>query len=201
MNPYRGLRDRAFFGGSTNKLAWIKDNDFDLLIVDEAHEGVDTMRTDRVFRSIERKHTLYLSGTPFKALAGDRFSSEQIFNWSYADEQEAKAAWDSDEYSPYERLPKMEMYTYQLSSMIRERIDRGLDLSEDGFDEYAFDLNEFFATEENGKFIHEEEIIKFLHALSTQEKYPYSTQELRVELSHTLWLLNRISSAKPLLNC
>ncbi len=194
----QGLKGSSFFGGSTNKLAWIKDNDFDLLIVDEAHEGVDTMRTDRVFRSIERKHTLYLSGTPFKALAGDRFSSEQIFNWSYADEQEAKAAWDSDEYSPYERLPKMEMYTYQLSSMIRERIDRGLDLSEDGFDEYAFDLNEFFATEENGKFIHEEEIIKFLHALSTQEKYPYSTQELRVELSHTLWLLNRISSAKAL---
>ncbi len=63
---------------------------------------------------------------------------------------------------------------------------------------HAFDLNEFFATNENGKLIHEEEIIKFLHALSTNEKYPYSTPELREELSHTLWLLNRVASAKAL---
>jgi hypothetical protein len=64
--------------------------------------------------------------------------------------------------------------------------------------DYAFDLNEFFATNESGKFLHEEEIKKFLHALSTNEKYPYSTPELREELSHTLWLLNRVASAKAL---
>jgi superfamily II DNA or RNA helicase len=194
----QGLKGSSYFGGNINKLSWIKDNEFDLLIVDEAQEGVDTMRTDRAFRSIRRKYTLYLSGTPFKALAGDQFTTEQIFNWSYADEQEAKATWDDDGYNPYERLPKMEMYTYQLSPMIRERIEKGLDLSEDGIDEYAFDLNEFFMTNENGKFIHEDDIKKFVHALSTQEKYPYSTPRLREELSHTLWLLNRISSAKAL---
>ena len=91
------------------------------------------------------------------------------------------------------------MFTYQLSGMIREQIERGLDLSDEGDTiDYAFDLNEFFATAENGKFIHEEDIRKFLHALTTQEKYPFSTPELRQELSHTMWYLNRVASAKAL---
>lgn len=91
------------------------------------------------------------------------------------------------------------MYTYQLSPMIREQLEHGMDLSgEDGSIDYAFDLNEFFATNESGKFIHEEEIKKFLHALSTQEKYPFSTPELRAELPHTMWYLSRIASAKAL---
>lgn len=173
--------------------------EFDLLIVDEAQEGVDTMRTDRVFRNIKRKHTLYLSGTPFKALASEQFSREQIFNWSYADEQEAKANWSGEDAIPYETLPRLAMFTYQLSAMIREQIERGLDLSDEGGTvDYAFDLNEFFATNENGKFTHEEDVRKFLHALTTQEKYPFSTPELRRELSHTMWYLNRVASAKAL---
>lgn len=91
------------------------------------------------------------------------------------------------------------MFTYQLSNMIYDQVKQGLDLSgEDGSVDYAFDLNEFFSTNESGTFLHEAEIIKFLHALSTNEKYPYSTPELRQELSHTLWLLNRIDSAKAL---
>lgn len=86
-------------------------------------------------------------------MASEQFLDEQIFNWSYADEQEAKANWNSEDYNPYEVLPKMEMYTYQLSAMIREKIEKGLDLSgEDGKVDYAFDLNEFFITNENGKF-------------------------------------------------
>lgn len=63
---------------------------------------------------------------------------------------------------------------------------------------YAFDLNEFFATNDSGKFVHEEDVKKFLHALTTQEKYPFSTPELRQELSHTMWYLNRVNSAKAL---
>ena len=111
----------------------------------------------------------------------------------------AKAAWNRDDYNPYEPLPRLAMYTYQLSNMIYEQVQKGLDLSgEDGSVDYAFDLNEFFSTNETGNFIHEEEIKKFLHALSTNEKYPYSTPELRQELSHTLWLLNRVASAKAL---
>ena len=194
----QGLKGSVYFGGQYDKLKWMSELEFDLLIVDEAQEGVDTIRTDRAFRNIKRKYTLYLSGTPFKALAGEQFSKEQIYNWSYADEQEAKEKWSSEEYNPYETLPSLAMYTYKLSEMIRERIEKGLDLSEDESAEYTFDLNEFFMTGENGKFLHEDDIRKFLHVLSNGEKYPYSTPELRAELSHTLWILNRVSSVKAL---
>lgn len=195
----QGLKGSVYFGGEYDKLKWIRDLDFDLLIVDEAQEGVDTMRTERAFRNIRRKHTLYLSGTPFKALASEQFSKAQIYNWSYADEQARKESWDRDDYNPYAPLPRLAMFTYQLSNMIYDQVKQGLDLSgEDGSVDYAFDLNEFFSTNESGTFVHEAEIIKFLHALSTNDKYPYSTPELRQELSHTLWLLNRIDSAKAL---
>lgn len=206
----QGLKGSVYFGGKFDKLSWMakeytgrdgkkhKGIDFDLLIVDESQEGIDTMRTDRAFRNIQRKHTLYLSGTPFKALASDQFAENQIYNWSYADEQEAKNNWDKEEYNPYEKLPKMEMYTYQISNMIYDQVQRGIDLSDEDAVDYAFDLNEFFLTNESGKFVHEEEVKKFLHALVTNEKYPYSTPELRQELSHTLWLLNRVASAKAL---
>ena len=207
----QGLKGSAYFGGEYDKLAWMakeytdltgkkqKGMEFDLLIVDEAQEGVDTMRTDRAFRNISRKYTLYLSGTPFKALASERFLAGQIFNWSYANEQEAKESWDKDGYNPYEPLPRLAMYTYQLSNMVYEQAQRGIDLSgEDDSVDYAFDLNEFFSTNERGTFIHEQEIEKFLHALSSNEKYPYSTPRLRDELPHTLWLLNRVASAKAL---
>ena len=195
----QGLKGSVYFGGQYDKLRWMSELEFDLLIVDEAQEGVDTMKTERAFRSIKRKHTLYLSGTPFKQLASEQFSKGQIFNWSYADEQEAKEGWSGEDGNPYETLPRLAMFTYQLSGMIRERIEKGLDLSdEEGSVDYAFDLNEFFATDERGKFIHEDEIKKFLHALTTQEKYPFSTPELRQELSHTMWYLNRVASAKAL---
>ena len=195
----QGLKGSVYFGGQYDKLRWMSELEFDLLIVDEAQEGVDTMRTDRAFRNIKRKHTLYLSGTPFKALASEQFSKEQIFNWSYADEQEAKANWSGEDANPYETLPRLAMFTYQLSAMIREQIERGLNLSdEDGTVDYAFDLNEFFSTNESGKFAHEEDVRKFLYALTTQEKYPFSTPELRQELSHTMWYLNRVASAKAL---
>ncbi len=195
----QGLKGSVYFGGDYDKLKWISDLEFDLLIVDEAQEGVDTMRTDRAFRHISRKHTLYLSGTPFKALASEQFAENQIYNWSYADEQKAKEEWDSDDYNPYEALPRLAMYTYQLSHMIYDKVQKGIELpDEEGSMDYAFDLNEFFMTNESGKFIHEAEIRKFLHALVTQEKYPFSTAELREELSHTLWILNRVSSVKAL---
>lgn len=195
----QGLKGSVYFGGEYDKLKWMSELEFDLLVVDEAQEGVDTIRTERAFREIHRKHTLYLSGTPFKALASEQFSKEQIYNWSYADEQEAKATWNGEDENPYEPLPRLAMFTYQLSGMIRERIEKGLDLSEEeGTIDYAFDLNEFFATDEKGNFIHEEEIKKFLHALTTQEKYPFSTPELRQELSHTMWYLNRVASVRAL---
>ena len=81
--------------------------------------------------------------------------------------------------------------------MIEDDLRQGIDLGEERA-EYAFDLNEFFATNEGGRFVHEEEVRRFLYALRTNEKYPYSTPALRAELTHTLWLLNRVASAKAL---
>ena len=205
----QGLKGSTYFGGKFDKLAWMakewKDNHhvthhgikFDLLVIDEAQEGIETMRTERAFNNIDRKYTLYLSGTPFKQLASARFSRSQIFNWSYADEQERKESWTGIDYNPYEPLPKLAMYTYQLSQMIRDKIGHA-DFDKEESTDYAFDLNEFFATNENGRFLHEADIKKFLHALSTQEKYPFSTPELRRELPHTLWYLNRIQSVEAL---
>ena len=197
----QGLKGSIHFGGQrdiTDKRKWLADLQFDLLIVDESHEGVDTIKTERAFQKIKRSKTLYLSGTPFKALASEQFSKEQIFNWSYADEQSYKEKWSSNDYNPYERLPRLELFTYQLSEMIQEKAAKGIQISDEDTVDYFFDLNEFFATNESQKFIHEAEVKKFLHALSTQEKYPFSTPELRQELCHTMWYLERVASAKAL---
>ena len=194
----QGLKGSVYFGGNYDKLEWIKNLKWDVLIVDESHEGVDTMRTDRAFNNISRRFTLYLSGTPFKAIASGEFGDRQIFNWSYADEQEAKADWDADNHNPYQDMPRLNLFTYRMSDIVREKLKRGMDLDEDGTIDYAFDLNEFFKTKDDGKFEHEPQVRKFLQALTTGEKFPFATEELRKEMAHTFWLLNRVDSAKAL---
>ena len=194
----QGLKGSVYFGGSYNKLKWIKELRWDMLIVDESHEGVDTMRTDRAFNNIQRKFTLYLSGTPFKAIASGEFDDHQIFNWSYTDEQEAKTNWADDSHNPYQDLPKLNLFTYRMSDIVREKVKQGMELDEEGLIDYAFDLNEFFKTKEDGNFEHEGDVRKFLKALTTQEKFPFATEELRKEMAHTFWLLNRVDSAKAM---
>ena len=194
----QGLKGSVYFGGNYNKLKWIKELRWDMLIVDESHEGVDTMRTDRAFNNIQRKFTLYLSGTPFKAIASGEFDDHQIFNWSYTDEQEAKTNWADDSHNPYQDLPKLNLFTYRMSDIVREKVKQGMELDEEGLIDYAFDLNEFFKTKEDGNFEHEGDVRKFLKALTTQEKFPFATEELRKEMAHTFWLLNRVDSAKAM---
>ena len=80
------LKGSIYFGGNYDKLKHIKDMHWDLLVIDEAHEGIDTSKTDIAFNRITRNHTLHLSGTPFKALANDKFPQDAIFNYTYADE-------------------------------------------------------------------------------------------------------------------
>ncbi len=83
--------------------------------------------------------------------------------------------------------------------MITDHLAEGVAIDEDEANiDYTFDLNEFFATKDNGFFEHEDEIIKFLDCLATNEKYPFSTAELRDEIRHSFWLLNRVASAKAL---
>lgn len=192
------LKGSVYFGGTIDKLRWVAENNWDLLIIDEAHEGVDTHKTDKAFDKINRKFTLHLSGTPFKAVAMGKFAQEQIFNWTFSDEQEAKDNWQEETLNPYACMPRMNMYTYQMSQIAIDKVNRGIDLSDDDKTEFAFDLNEFFKTNERGQFIHKNEVKKFLDALVEQEKFPFSTPELRKELAHTFWLLERVDSAKAL---
>lgn len=194
------LKGSQYFGGEYDKLRHVADLEWDLLVIDEAHEGIDTDRTDVAFDHIHRAHTLHLSGTPFRALASGKFAPEEIYNWTYADERQALQAWDDEaEDSPYAALPKLNMYTYQVSRMISDQLEVGVALAEDEANiDYAFDLGEFFATKDNGFFEHEAEVMKFLDCLTTNEKYPFSTPELRDEIRHSFWLLDRVASAKAL---
>lgn len=173
------------------KLQW------DLLVIDEAHEGVDTFKTDQAFSNIKRLFTLHLSGTPFKALANEKFPAEAIFNWTYADECKAKDDWDEDRgLNPYEEMPRLNMFTCRMSDIVMAKVREGVEIDGDT-EAYAFDLNEFFRVD-RGKFVNDEAIDKWLDALSRQPRYPFSTPELRHELRHTFWLLNRVDAAKKL---
>lgn len=192
------LKGAIDFGGKYDKLAHVAELEWDVLIIDEAHEGVDTFKTDVAFDHIKRKFTLHLSGTPFKAIANEKFPEDAIFNWTYADEQKAKKDWNNPELpNPYAELPRLNMFTYQMSDIVAGEIKRGMDIDGETV-EYAFDLNEFFATNENGYFLHNDDVNRFLDALTTQKKFPFSIPELRDELRHTLWMLNRVDSAKAL---
>ena len=152
-------------GGIKEKNKWVHNTKWDIVIFDEYHWGAwresakdlfekeeDTSReTDSIAKEafkegvetaeklipIKTKHYLYLSGTPFRAIATGEFIEDQIFNWTYADEQEAKKSWDySKGPNPYAELPKMIMMTYQMPDSIKHIAQGG------EFDE--FDLNVFF---------------------------------------------------------
>ncbi len=192
------LKGSKYFGGHYDKLREVRDITWDILVIDEAHEGVDTYKTDVAFDNIHQKFTLHLSGTPFKALANEKFDSDAIFNYTYADEQKKKRDWDySLGENPYLPLPKLNLYTYQMSEIIRDEISQGIEIDGET-EEYAFDLNEFFSVNKNGKFIHESSVDKFLDSLTEKKKFPFSTDELRDELKHTFWFLDRVDSAKAM---
>lgn len=192
------LKGSKYFGGAHDKLKWIADLEWDMLVIDEAHEGIDTIRTDAAFDIIKRKNTLHLSGTPFKALANNKFSNEAIFNWTYLDEQKIKKVeLEEDEVGDHTDLPDLKLYTYRISQMIADEVNEGIEIDRETRD-YAFDLNEFFATN-NQKFIHESDVREFLKNLTTNTKYPFSTPELRDQLRHTFWYVgNRVDSVKAL---
>ena len=141
------MKGSIYFGGKYDKLKDIAYMDWDILVIDEAHEGVDTYKTDVAFDHIKRKYTLHLSGTPFKALANEKFAANAIYNWTYADEQKAKHGWSdvAGVENPYKNLPQLNMYTYQMSEIIRDELEQGTEINGENV-EYAFDLNEFFMT-------------------------------------------------------
>jgi hypothetical protein len=192
------LKGSKLFGGNYDKLRWVADLEWDLLIIDEAHEGVETGRTKNAFDYIKRKNTLHLSGTPFKALANQKFPKEAIYNWTYLDEQKIKQIeLEEGETGEHTDLPDLKLFTYRISQMITDRVNEGIEIENENFD-YAFDLNEFFSAKDK-KFVRENEVKEFLKNLTTNKKYPFSTPELREELKHTFWYVgNRVESVKAL---
>lgn len=193
------IKGSVYGGGKHDKLEHIYSQNWDLLIIDECHEGIDTYKTDNALDKINRKFTLHMSGTAFKALANEKFSFDAIFNWTYADEQNAKLNWNGiPEFNPYSILPTISVFTYRMSDFVKD-VMKTVRFDKNG-EQYkcAFDLNEFFRVDNNGNFVYESSVDKFLDALTVQSKYPFSTESLREELAHTVWLLDRVNSARAL---
>lgn len=226
-------------GGIKTKNEFIHTTNWDLVIFDEYHFGAWKERAKELFEKeneeeavdfdaekyqkdeannaineswlpISTKYYLFLSGTPFRAINTGEFIEEQIFNWTYSDEQRAKAEWKGGN-NPYQALPRMVMLTYRIPDEIQEVAKQG------EFDE--FDLNLFFAAEgkgENARFKYENEVQKWLDLIRGgylpasvddlklgQDKrppMPFSDTRLLNVLSHTLWFLPNVASCFAMAN-
>ena len=149
---------------------------------------------------------LYLSGTPFRALNNGEFLEDQIFNWTYTDEQREKAKWEGEN-NPYIELPKMVLMTYKMPDEIKQIALGG------EFDEFS--LNEFFSANDNNghpKFKYEAEVVNWLNLIRGQYKptnldelklgkrppMPYSDIRLLNALNHTFWFLPSVASCKAM---
>jgi len=182
--------------------------------LDSFNEALDELGEDETqFLPIQTKAYLYLSGTPFKALASGEFIEEQIFNWTYSDEQRAKQDWADrhpEQWNPYAGLPEMRLLTYQMP-------DELIAIAKQGeFDE--FDLNEFFIATGIGKdatFTHKNEVQKWLQVIrgdysatqvdnlrlgSKKPPFPYSDTRLLPYMNHSFWFLPTVASVYAMAN-
>ena len=187
------LRGAETVGGKFDKNADVFAAPWDMLIVDEAHEGTKTDIGQSVIDTLVKKHTkvLRLSGTPFNLL--DDYNEEEIFTWDYVMEQRAKAEWDlthMGDPNPYESLPAINIYTYDLGSLLG---------SEYCDDEKAFNFREFFRTRDDGTFCHDRDVDRFLGLMCKDGNlYPYSNDEFRQMFRHTLWVVPGVAAARTL---
>ena len=227
-------------GGIKAKNEWVHEINWDLVIFDEYHFGAWRDTAQELFEAEDAKERndnfssvaeivgdgfaqgdddflpittngyLFLSGTPFRAIANGEFIEEQIFNWTYADEQRAKENWHGSGENPYAALPRVVLMTYQMPDQIREIASGG------EFDE--FDLNEFFAAEGTGadaKFKHESDVQKWLDLIrgslaetsidelkmgARKPPMPYSDSRLKNILTHTFWFLPSVASCYAMAN-
>jgi len=218
--------------GIKTKNEWVHATHWDSVIFDEYHYGAWREKAKELFEAedeSERKfgegegieyfdedilpitsdHYLYLSGTPFRAIASGEFIEEQIYNWTYSDEQKAKVAWQGPD-NPYAALPRMVLMTYQLPDAIREIAMKG------EFNE--FDLNVFFSAEgvgESARFAYEDEVQKWLDLIrgvylptsidslklgAQKPPLPFSDVRLLNVLSHTLWFLPSVAACYAMRN-
>ena len=219
-------------GGIKLKNQWAHQVEWDCIILDEYHYGAwrDTAKElydseenseqnislgagiddwDEEISPLKTKHYLYLSGTPFKAIQSGEFIEEQIFNWTYTDEQNSKENWIGDN-NPYKSLPRIVMMTYKMPEAISSIAEKG------EFNE--FDLNEFFKAHDKGNsssFKHEDAVQKWLDLIrgvgltniydnlklaNDRAIMPFASSKLTSLLSHTFWFLPSISSCYAMRN-
>lgn len=212
------LRGAKLVGGNFVKNQELYNTKWDLLIIDEAHEGTLTERGENVFKGLiddskdHKTKVLRLSGTPFNII--DQYTTNEIYSWSYIDEQEAKQNWDyfKNPKNPYAKMPKMNVYTYDLGTIIN---------NPHYLDDKMFNFGEFFrvwtgnkeediaddgtpitvSKDKVGKFVHEQDVVKFLNLLSKEDEsnnYPFSTKEYQDYFKHTLWMLPGVKEAHAL---
>lgn len=225
-------------GGVKTKNEWVHATHWDCVVFDEYHFGAWNENSKGLFNELyedgkdedliefEKKigkvenfdadiipittdHFLYLSGTPFRAINSGEFIEEQIFNWTYSDEQNAKEKWKGED-NPYLTLPRMVMLTYQMPDSIREIALGG--------EFYEFDLNVFFAAtgeKENARFKMENEVQKWLDLIrgnytetnldnlklgAKKPPMPFSDSRLLSILNHTFWFLPTVASCHAMKN-
>ncbi|HAU1475602.1 TPA: GIY-YIG nuclease family protein [Legionella pneumophila] len=219
-------------GGIKAKNEWVHTMHWDCVILDEYHYGAWRESAKELFAAEDKNEAqyaegdgidffdenimpittsayLYLSGTPFRAIATGEFIEEQIYNWTYSDEQRAKEQWKGDN-NPYDSLPRMVMLTYQLPDSIRD-IAMGGEFNQ-------FDLNTFFSATGEGltaKFKYENEIQKWLDLIrgaflettvdnlklgAEKPPMPFSDVRLLALLSHTFWFLPSVASCYAMKN-
>lgn len=188
------LRGSELVGGNFDKNNEVFATDWDLIIVDEAHEGTQTELGKAVMGELVKEHTkvLRLSGTPFNLL--DDFKEDEIYTWDYVMEQRAKTNWDELHFgdpNPYASLPTLNIYTYDLGRLLHEFVD----------EDVAFNFREFFRVDESGSFCHEKDVRAFLNLLTKEDKdslYPYANEEYRNIFRHTLWMVPGVKEARAL---
>ena len=222
LSQYVGGKERNF---DPLKKAIMK-YDWDFVMVDEAHEGIEAAAGVRVMEKLKKENTriLSLSGTPFNLL--DKYDEGEIYTWDYVMEQRAKQEWDDKHFgdpNPYAELPRMQILTFTLPKMVR---DEAIENNE------MFKFHEFFRvwTEEDlkiykkliadeksplkreelkaklaeikvDKFIHEGAVRRFVEKLRTKSdtsQYPFSDKEFRDKFRHTFWLLPGVKEAAAL---
>jgi hypothetical protein len=219
-------------GGIKTKNEWVHATKWDCVILDEYHYGAWRENAKELFEAEDEKERdfaqskqmrefdedilpittggyLYLSGTPFRAIATGEFIEEQIFNWTYSDEQRAKQEWKGAA-NPYSALPRMVLLTYQLPEDVRQIALQG------EFNE--FDLNLFFSATglgEKANFTYEDEVQKWLDLIrgalratsvdnlklgAKKPPMPFSHAPLLELLSHTFWFLPSVASCHAMRN-
>lgn len=206
------LRGSSAVGGKFDKNEYLFLIDWDFVVIDEAHEGTQTSLGQKVIDAIldhdKKPKILELSGTPFNLLG--KFNDSEIYTWDYIMEQRSKRDWVNKHFcdsNPYEELPELQIYTYDLDRLISGYMD---------VEDSAFNFHEFFRTWTGniqkdfkpipegyvvGDFVHRDDVWSFLNLITKADNnnnYPFSTDEYRSYFRHTLWMVPGVKEAKAL---